>query len=259
LGHQLNLPPRVPLQLVGEMQDWRWMPISGDHLSHVNGLRNAVSQTADIESIAAELASGRPDVLAAQANISAARANVSLAQADRIPSFQVGPYYQSDDFGVKYFGFRGHVQQSFTNGGKPLVRQRDAELRQQRINYEQVRARAQLEALSAIDRYERARRLVEEGGAEAQADVPVELKKLEEQFLAGEVDAIRIFNARTSLIRLQQAYLDSLNELALAAALVTQAAGLPPDALVQASYRRSAADLSPSGPPSATPQLAPPR
>ena len=118
-----------------------------------------------------------------------------------------------------------------------MVRQRNAEMRQQRITHEQLQARAKLEALSAIDRYERARRLVEESGAEAPFDVPVELKKLEEQFLAGEVDAMVIFNARTSLIRLEQANLDMLNEVAQAAAVVTLAAGLPPDALVQGASR----------------------
>lgn len=237
LGRQLNIPPRVPMQLVGEMQDWQWMPATGPHLSRVVGLRSAISNTADAETIAEELARGRPDVLAAQANISAARANVSLAQANRYPTLQVGPYYQSDDFGVKYFGFRGHIQTPAINGGLPLVRQRNAEMRQQRITHEQFQARAKLEALSAIDRYERARRLVEETGAEAPFDVPIELKKLEEQFLAGEVDAMVIFNARTSLIRLEQANLDMLNEVAQAAAVVTLATGLPPDALVQAVAR----------------------
>ena len=259
LGRQLNIPPRVPLQLAGEMQDWQWMPATGAHLSRVVGLRSVISNTADIETIAAELASGRPDVMAAQANMSAARANISLAQANRLPTLQLGPYYQSDDFGVKYVGFRGQVQAPPPNGGAPLVRQREAELRQQRVTYEQFRARAEIEALSAIDRYERARRLVEETGAEAQFNVPIELKKLEEQFLAGEVDAIRIFNARTSLIRLQQAYLDTLNEAAQAASVVTLAAGLPPDALVQAVAREPREPLPPLPPPLEQPRLGAPR
>ncbi|HXT60744.1 MAG TPA: TolC family protein [Pirellulales bacterium] len=245
LGRQLNLPPSAPLQLAGELQDWRWMPATGEHLSRVVGLRSVISNTADVETIAAELAAGRPDVLAAQANIAAAQASISLARADRLPTLQFGPYYQSDDFGIKYYGFRGQVQQGALNGGKPLVRQRQAETRQQRITYEQLRARAKLEALTAIDRYERARRLVEETGAEAQFDVPIELKKLEEQFVAGEVDALRIFNARSSLVRLQQAYLDTLNEAAQAASLVTLATGLPPDALVQGVVRETLPPLPP--------------
>jgi cobalt-zinc-cadmium efflux system outer membrane protein len=221
------------------------MPATGGHLSRVVGLRSVISNAADMETIAAELAAGRPDVLAAQANITAAQASISLARADRLPTLQFGPYYQSDDFGIKYYGFRGQVQQGALNGGKPLVRQRQAETRQQRVTYEQLRARAKLEALTAIDRYERARRLVEETGAEAQFDVPIELKKLEEQFVAGEVDALRIFNARSSLVRLQQAYLDTLNEAAQAAALVTLATGLPPDALVQGVVREPLPPLPP--------------
>ncbi|HEX7380068.1 MAG TPA: TolC family protein [Pirellulales bacterium] len=237
LGRQLNLSPRVPLELAGDMRDWQWMPANGAHLSRVVGLRTVISSTADIETIADELAGARPDVLAAQANILAARANTSLAQANRLPTLQIGPYYQSDDFGVRYFGFRGHVQTPAINGGLPLVRQRNAEMRQQRITHEQLQARAKLEAISAFDRYERARGLLEEAGADADLDVPIELKKLEEQFAAGEVDALLIFNARTSLIRLQQANLDLLNEVAQAAAVVTLATGLPPDALIQAAPR----------------------
>ncbi|HVX62210.1 MAG TPA: hypothetical protein VHC19_16450, partial [Pirellulales bacterium] len=76
-------------------------------------------------------------------------------------------------------------------------------------------------------------------------NIPVELKKLEEQFMAGEVDAFRIFNARTSLIRLQQANLDMLNEAAQAAAQVTLSAGLPPDALLQARDGRAAEGIAP--------------
>lgn len=245
LARQLNLSPRVPIDLVGQMYDWKWMPVSGAHLSRVVGLRGAISPDADMEAIASELASGRPDVMAARTNISAAGANVSLAQANRLPTLQAGPYYQSDDFGVKYFGFRGHVQAPALNGGWQLVRQRNAELRQQKIVYQQLRAQAAMEALTSIDRYERARRLVEETGAEAPFNVPVELKKLEEQFAAGEVDAFRIFNARTSLIRLQQANLDMLNEAAQAASQVTLSAGLPPDALLQAMDRRAAEGIAP--------------
>lgn len=64
--------------------------------------------------------------------------------------------------------------------------------------------------------------------------MPVELQRLEQQFEAGEVDMMRVFTARTSLLQLRRSYLDAINEVALSAAAVTAATGLPPDALIKA-------------------------
>ena len=54
----------------------------------------------------------------------------------------------------------------------------------------------------------------------------------QEQLRAGEVDFLRVFTARTSLLQLRRAHLDALNELAQAAANLTAVTGLPPDALL---------------------------
>ena len=62
--------------------------------------------------------------------------------------------------------------------------------------------------------------------------LPVELQKLEEQFVAGEVDILRVFQSRNSLIQNRRALLDSLNEIAQAAANVTAATGLPLETLL---------------------------
>ena len=62
------------------------------------------------------------------------------------------------------------------------------------------------------------RQLVVESSLRIQKErLPSELQKLEHQFKAGEVDVIRIFTARTSLIQNHRAHLDTLNELAQAA------------------------------------------
>jgi outer membrane protein TolC len=234
LRRQLNLPAQTAFEPVGDLAEFEWLPLNGEQLSRVPSLARSVSARDNLDAIVSELASGRPDVLAARSTAAAAQANVNLARASRVPNLIAGPYYQSDDFGVKYFGFRGQVDIPVANTGKPLLNQRGAELRQQQVVAQQLRARAEQEVRVAIERYERARQMAADSAADLGEGMPLELRRLERQFEEGEVDMMRIFTARTSLLQLRRAYLDSLNEVALAAAGVTAATGLPPDALVRA-------------------------
>ena len=103
------------------------------------------------------MAASRPDVLAARADTDTARANSNFANASRIPDLQIGPYYQRDDFGTAYLGFRAQTDIPVINNGMPLVRQRQAEFFQRATIAQQLAARANLEAQAAADRYERAR------------------------------------------------------------------------------------------------------
>ena len=121
------------------------------------------------------------------------------------------------------------------NNGKPLVRQRVAEHSQRSTFWEQLLARAEVDAITSVDRYERARRLVEAARPDFQDDLPQELERLEAQFKANEIDVLRIFQGRTSLFNNRRASLDLLNELAQAAAALTAATGIPPRALVSVS------------------------
>ncbi|HLQ46710.1 MAG TPA: TolC family protein, partial [Planctomycetaceae bacterium] len=173
----------------------------------------------------------RPDVLAARATLDAARANCDLADAARTPDLQIGPYYLKDDFGTTFVGFRAQMDLPVINSGTPLLRQRSEELHQQTIAWQQLQTRAELEARAAIDRYERARQLIEDSSSANDTALPIELQRLEAQFQAGEVDVLRIFQARTSLIQSRRAYLDTLNELAQSAAALTAATGVPPQSL----------------------------
>jgi outer membrane protein, heavy metal efflux system len=233
LRRQLNLPANAAFEPVGDLAEIQWLPINGEQLSRVRSLARSISSRDNLDAIVSELASGRPDVMAARSTAAAAQANRNLARASRVPNLIAGPYYQSDDFGVKYFGFRGQVDIPVANTGKPLLNQRTAELRQQQIIAQQLRVRAEQEVRAAIERYERARQMAADSAADLGEGMPIELRRLEQQFEIGEVDVMRIFTARTSLLQLRRAYLDSLNEVALAAAAVTAATGLPPDALVQ--------------------------
>lgn len=233
LRRQLNLRLDAPIEPAGDLAGFDWMPVNGEQLSRYPALSAAIGRGENLDGIVRELAGGRPDVMAARWTANAAQANVRLAQASRVPNLIFGPYYQSDDFGIRYFGFRGQIDVPVANSGKPLVRQRAAELRQQQVVAAQLRARAEQEVRAAIDRYERARLLAQESAADLGDGLPVELARLERQFQANEVDVMRVVTARTSLLQLRRAYLDSLNELATAAAVVTAATGLPPEALVR--------------------------
>ena len=169
--------------------------------------------------------------MAAHADIDAARANTNLANAARTPDLQIGPYYQRNDSGTNFLGFRAQMDLPVINNGLPLVRQREAELSQRAVAWQQLVIRAGLEAQAAGDRYERARQMLVETRDRDGHELPVELRRLEEQFKAGEVDVLRVMQARNSLIQSQRADLDTLNEVLLSATAVTAAAGVPLESL----------------------------
>jgi cobalt-zinc-cadmium efflux system outer membrane protein len=225
LRRQLNLPMGRPLELEGDLLLWQWPPPS------MLDLPSGPQSPGDGETQRrlAELVAGRPDVMAARADLATARSNLSLARASRHPDLQIGPYYERDDLHTNYWGFRAQSDIPVINSGMPMVRQRDAEVRQRSAVWEQLQERAMLEAQTAIDRYQRARRMADDVQTDISGSLPSELQRLEEQFRAGEVDLVRVFTARSSLLQLRRAQLDALNELAQAAANLTAATGLPPD------------------------------
>ena len=234
LKRQLNLPMSQPLELAEDLTHWDWQAADPAHLASVMSSDLAMrSETTDPHEVIASLAACRPDVLAARANLDAARANCHLADASRTPDLQIGPYYQRNDSGVTFVGFRAQMELPILNNGTPLLKQRSQELLQQTVAWQQLQTRAELEARAAVDRYERVRRLIADTASNNGIALPIELQKLEAQFQAGEVDVLRIFQARTSLIQSRRAYLDTLNEMAQSAAAVTATTGVPPQALAQ--------------------------
>jgi len=230
LRRQLNLPIDVPLETSGDLTAWQWRLPTGPEWH--NWRCETPNVMCDRPNPLGDLVAGRPDVMAARADLAAARANAQLAQASRRPNVQAGPYYERDDFGTTYLGFQAQSDVPVLNTGQPLVRQREAEVNQRMAVWQQMNARAQIEAQAALDRYERARRIVAESNQDFRDSLPVELQRLEEQFKAGEVDILRVFTARTSLIQLRRAHLDTLNELAQAAANVSAATGVSAESLI---------------------------
>jgi cobalt-zinc-cadmium efflux system outer membrane protein len=239
LRRQLNLPLEAPIELKDDLISLRWKPLHEAARSHLGTacpemalqIGEQGSPAGDRELIK-RLADGRPDVMAAHADVDTAHASYRLANAARVPDLQIGPFYQVDEFGTTFFGFQAQMDIPVNNTGKPLARQRAAEHGQRTVTWQQLQARAEIEAVAAVDRYERARRLVDAALVNFQDDLPVELKRLEQQFKENEVDVLRIFQGRQSLIQNRRAVLDMLNELAQATAGVTATTGVFPRDLV---------------------------
>jgi outer membrane protein TolC len=237
LRRQLNVALDTPIELTEDLMALRWKPAQDAALSHLGSAAdnmnlNLGGRENDRELIK-RIADIRPDVMAARADTETASANYRLANASRTPDLLFGPFYQRDDFGTWYAGFQGHLILPAQNAA-PLARQRAAEQGLRTVTWQQLQARAEIEAVAAVDRYERARRLVEIARPEMQSDLPAELQRLEAQFKENEVDVLRIFQGRTSLIQNRRASLDLLNELAQATAAVTAMTALFPRALLTA-------------------------
>lgn len=231
LRRQLNLDDDFPIRFDAQLVDFTWHKVSGQELCRLTGA-DLFALNTEKDQLAAELAAGRPDVLAARAGVGAANANLRLARAARIPNVMIGPFYIRDAAATLNVGFQAQMDIPVVNNGMPLVRQRQAELHQQAVTFDQLEARARIEVRTALERYEQARRLCERDREEIKTPLPEELSKLEAQFKKGDIDVLRVFQARTSLLQLQRVYLDSLNELAQAASALTAASGLPPAALI---------------------------
>ncbi len=234
LLRQLGLPPRSPHDFDGDLTTLQWrLPgaESSDASTDESMFALKELRRENIDWITTWAAT-RPDVLTARANIDIARANLRLATADRTPDVQVGPYYQRDPDGMSHFGFRAEMNLLFIDTGKPLEAQRAAELGQQTTTWQQLLLRAELEAQTAFERYQLAYVAVEAEFGEDLLELPEELQSLERQFRAGEVDVVRVIQARTSILQNQRARLDLLNELAQSAALLVGATGMPLELLI---------------------------
>ncbi|MDB5385435.1 MAG: cusC 1 [Planctomycetaceae bacterium] len=232
LRRQLNLPMKDDIQPNGDLLTLRWRSADALH-SSLERPEGAMVGAMNLDETLSYLVSGRPDVMAARSDVDVARANKNLACANRTPDLQIGPYYQRTDAATTYFGFRAQMDLPVINNGNPLVNQREAEQHQRSMTWQQLQIRALREAEAAVSRYTRALELVEASRPTVANSLPEELRKLEDQFKAGEIDLPRVFQARLSLIQSRRIFLDTLNELAQAAAAVTAATGVSPSILIE--------------------------
>jgi cobalt-zinc-cadmium efflux system outer membrane protein len=228
LKRQLGVAPDDPMQFEGDLRLLKWKdsliaPIDNEQLSVIQAPVVADQNSSQI----ANRAAIRPDVMAARSDVDAARAAQCLATASKTPDLQIGPYYQRTADGMTYMGFRAQMDLPVVNSGRPLEQQRIAEFNQRVTTWQQLQRRAELEAMAAWERYQLAQAALAEDASFGASDLPTELESLEQQFLAGEVDVVRVVQARTSIIQNQRVRLDLLNELAQSAASLTATAAIP--------------------------------
>ncbi len=253
LRNQLNLDASSPMELDGQWLDWQWRALDDviggtsdakstatapDSLPTAPDRDRAASMAVDDDRALRALVAGRPDVMAAAAAVAAATENVRLANAMRRPDLQVGPMWARDEASTEFWGVQAQIDIPVINNGKPLVEQRVAELHQQQVSATQLEDKAVLEARAAIRRYERARGLVEQSRGELTGSTADAIRPFENQFNAGQITLVELFAARAAVEQSRQSLLDLLNELAQAAADVTQAIGLPPQFLIAEVRRR---------------------
>ena len=181
----------------------------------------------------------RPDVAAARLGVSAAEANRDLAQANKIPNVATGPSYERDETGTVFFGLQAQMDLPIWNTGRPLVRQRDAELQQQLITWRQT-ARCGLPP----------RRSPPRSVIKWPADLWLELskrvdvgkddfKRITDAFENGQATIVEVLATRENLILERQAYLDLLNQVSQAAVDVVRRMAIDPDMLIDSAIGSS--------------------
>lgn len=231
LLRHLGLPMQIPTTFGGDLLQFRWRMPSPD-LS-VNERFPATNVSAlEAEAWVASWATTRPDVMAAHANIDVAKANWRLASADRTPDMIAGPYYQRSPDGTTFLGLRAEMTIPVINSGRPLEYQRAAEFSQRTTLWQQTQLRAELEAQAALERYAVAYKALRQSSADQEKASRPALESLERQFRDGEIDVVRVIQARTSILQQQRSRLDLHNELAQAAAVFVGATGLPIELLI---------------------------
>jgi outer membrane protein, heavy metal efflux system len=228
LKRQLNIEGGEPVALTGHLEDFTWLAVEGVETDPSNS-PGPIRVSPDV---VAKLASERPDVLAAQAGTSAALAAADLARANMVQNIAVGPYYERDDYGTLFLGLRAQMNLPIWDSGRPLANQRVAEATRQSTVAQQLCAQAQVETQTALERYERARRLAARERADFARTIPEQIERVRHQFDAGLVDILYVFTIQNSLLQEHRTYLDLLNEVSQAAADLTLAAGLPPARVV---------------------------
>jgi len=226
------LPPQVRA-LVAEPSD----PADDDPVANEHAVvfsRDPVQDSALDHNGISEAASTRPDVLAAEADLRGAEAQFNLAQANLVPDVQLGPYYERDEAGTEFWGVLAQAQigTALTSSGNVLVRQRMAELQQRRSALEQMTRKARLEIAAAIQRYRQSRRVVEQFGDDEAKELSQQVDRVRDLYDGGQVDLVRVFEARKALFQYRISRAEAINELGQAAADLTLATGALPQAPV---------------------------
>jgi cobalt-zinc-cadmium efflux system outer membrane protein len=168
----------------------------------------------------------RPEIHVARAQTAGAFAAVKLAKGDRTPTPVIGPLYQTDEVGVQYVGFVYITPLPIWNNGKPLVRQREADLRRSQVALGQIEQRTVTQVRAAVAKWNAAIRLVNQTVG-LSGSLATEVDRMERLFDAGQTDLTRLLQARQRLIQLRNSELDAVWAATQAQADLLLALGAP--------------------------------
>jgi len=162
----------------------------------------------DVQSLVDTALANRPDLQSARAKVNEAQGAASLARAERHPVPSIGPAIERDEAGTQFYGFVFSTLLPVWNNGKPLVRQREAELQQAMIALQQSEMRVTTQIKAATGRWNQSLVLVRRIDSSAQRLKP-SVATMERLFDAGQADISMLVQARKRLIELENASLDA--------------------------------------------------
>jgi cobalt-zinc-cadmium efflux system outer membrane protein len=223
------LPDANTFDLDGRVDSYSWLPVS--RAIDVTGQTPGYPET-NADSMTDMAIANRPDMVAARFAVATARANLDLAKANLVPNVATGPTYERDESGTLFFGVTAQMDVPVWNTGRPLVRQRSAELQQQLITFRQTRTRAELQVQAATDRYSVARKYWSERSGALHTDTD-EASLATKTFEQGQATILEVLSIQDALTQEQKTELDLFHEVSQAAIDVIAALAIDPETLIR--------------------------
>jgi outer membrane protein TolC len=217
IGRAIGLPPGQPIQLTTDIP---FAPL----------------EPTPLEKVLQDAYANRADYLAAAARVAAAEARARAASAERLPTLSVDADYgtigQQVSNAHPTYSIGANVRVPIFEGGRAKGRmlEADAELRQERATYADLRSRIDEEVRSAHLDVGAAAQQVET--ARTSVDLATqELAQARDRFAAGVSDTIEVTRAQESLARASEDYILALYQHNVAKAALARAAGVAEPAI----------------------------
>ncbi len=226
LVQQLGLPPDARLNLTGDLTQFNWLSV-GDAYCLV-----AEGGAVEPERLAAELAEARPDVMAARSGAAIARANADLALRGPHPGCAGRPDLRNRR--------RRHALSGSAAACAISASSTTARLCRTSGKWKCGSSSCGTSSFAVGRPTKPPPRSTATNGPAATSPKPppkaarprAELDEIVAQFEAGRADVVNVLAIQNNLLQDLRAYLDLVNEVAQAAAQVTQTTGLPPERLI---------------------------
>ncbi len=225
LRQQLGLPANTPLNLAGDLTEYEWQPVADVFCW--------LSQSAAIDPtmLAVEVAEARPDVMAARSAAAIARANLIWPGPPAPRTCRPVRSIPRPTTARVLSGFACSGTSRFGTTGPPVLAARNraaAAGAGPPRNWPGERpTRPPRRSIATNGR----------GGSwpktpRPAARRPASFQQVLAQFEAGKADIVSVLGIQNNLLSEQRGELDLVNEVAQAAAQVTQSTGIPPERLL---------------------------